>query len=208
MKNSIICSLICLFAFNISVGQEVPSNAEDTNPIKVGEKLPKAIVSNMDGKEISLTSLVAEKPAIMVFYRGDWCPYCMRHLAQIEEIKGELTEMGYNLYAISPDKITELQKTVSKKELSYTFVSDSKMDAAQKLGIAFKLDEPTVTKYKGYNIDLEKSSGQDHGMLPVPAVFLVSKSGEILFSYTNPDYKKRLSTTEILSAAKEAQSKS
>jgi peroxiredoxin len=188
-------------------GQNVPNNAEDTSPIKVGEKLPNAKVTNITGDEISLNSLVADKPAILVFYRGDWCPYCMRHLAQIEEIKDQLTGMGYNLFAICPDKVSELQKTVDKKELSYTFLSDSKMDAAQKLGIAFKLDEPTVTKYKGYNIDLERSSDQNHGMLPVPAVFLVSKSGEILFSYTNPDYKKRLSQTEILSAAKEALSK-
>lgn len=76
------------------------------------------------------------------------------------------------------------------------------MDAAKKFGIAFQLDEKTVSLYKGYGIDLDVTSGEKHQSLPAPATFLIGTNGIIQFMYTNPDYKVRLHPDLLITAAK------
>ena len=77
------------------------------------------------------------------------------------------------------------------------------MEISKAFRIAFKVDDETVEKYKQWNIDLEKTSGYDHHLLPAPATFLVGKNGIIQFQYTNPDYKIRLAPSILLAAAKD-----
>ena len=82
-------------------------------------------------------------------------------------------------------------------------VSDNEMTGAQALGIAFRVDDATVKKYKeSYGIDLEADSGRTHHLLPVPSVFIVGTDGVIQFSYVNPDYKVRIDPDVLLNAAK------
>ncbi len=81
---------------------------------------------------------------------------------------------------------------------------DSKL-AAKAFGITFKVPDELVAKYKSdYQIDLEAASGQNHHLLPHPAVFIVGRDGIIRFAHVNPDYKSRLDPAEILKAAGES----
>ncbi|MHC4519433.1 MAG: AhpC/TSA family protein, partial [Planctomycetota bacterium] len=70
----------------------------------------------------------------------------------------------------------------------------------QAFGIAFQVDDETVTKYQGYGIDLDDASGRAHHLLPVPSVFLVDAEGVIVFQYVNPDYTVRLHPDVLLAA--------
>jgi peroxiredoxin len=87
-------------------------------------------------------------------------------------------------------------------------LSDAQMNAARAFGIAFRVDDATVQKYKEYNIDLEAASGATHHELPVPAVFIIDRNGVIRFAHWDPDYKVRMKGEEILAAAREAVGKS
>ena len=79
--------------------------------------------------------------------------------------------------------------------------SDSTAEAMKKFGVAFRVEDATYTKYRdSYHIDLERSSGQTHHILPVPSVFIIDKSGKVIYVHSNPDYKVRLKGSEILSA--------
>lgn len=59
----------------------------DICPIKNSQEIPNADVFNTEGASIDLKTYIADKPVILVFYRGGWCPYCMRHLSALNEIK-------------------------------------------------------------------------------------------------------------------------
>ena len=72
------------------------------------------------------------------------------------------------------------------------------IDHDQVFGLAFKVDDKTVQKYKGFGIDLEKASGHQHHALPVSAVYIVDKSGKIVFAYSNADYSQRLDTKKLM----------
>ena len=113
-----------------------------------------------------------------------------------------MKELGYQIIAASADRPGKLSETIQKHGLGYTVVSDADQSAARAFGLAFRLGEETVTRYKGFGIDLEDASGHDHGILPVPAVFIIGTDGVIDFSYVNPDYRVRLHPEILLAAAR------
>lgn len=183
----------------------VPKRAEDAKPLEVGKMVPEAKVVGLDGKETTTATIAKMQPTVFVFYRGGWCPFCNRHLAELRNAEAGLKEMGYQLVALTPDLPEELKKTMTKEEVGYKIFSDSSAAAMKAFGVAFELDQKTVSMYKeSYKIDVERASGQTHHILPVPSVFISNGSGEIKFVYSNVDYKVRLSSEAVLEAAKNA----
>lgn len=178
------------------------SAAQELRPLMIGDAIPDLTLKNANGENLHLRSAAEEQPLVLIFYRGSWCPYCNRHLGQLQEIDPQLRELGYRIVAVSPDLPEYLVKSIEKDHLTYTMLSDSSMEAAKAFGLAFTVDSDTLEKYKGYGIDLEAASGETHHMLPVPAVFLIGQDGIIDFVYVNPDYKSRLDPAVLLAAAK------
>lgn len=173
-------------------------------PLKAGDTIPDVTLCTEDDKEISLRKLVAEKPTVLIFYRGGWCPFCNRHLQSLASIEDDLNKAGSQLLAISMDQPSKLAETPDRDKLHYRLLSDSDAAAAKAFGIAFKVNDATVEKYKGYGINLDAASGNDHHILPHPAVFVADTSGKIRFAHVNPDYKLRLDSKKILEAAQSA----
>ena len=178
------------------------ASSEAVVPVLVGTQLPALTLRGADGKPFDLNAALAKAPTILVFYRGGWCPYCNAQLAGLAKSQEQLRAMGYQIIGISPDSPAELAKTIGKNKLDYTLLSDSKATAIDAMGLGYVVDAETLGKLKGYGIDLEKSSGETHHILPVPAVYLVDKTGQINFSYVNPNYKVRLDQGVLLAAAK------
>ena len=197
--------LISLSLFTISTslfGQQVPDSPTEVHPILINSMIPDVSVKTVEGESISLRKKVSEKPTLLIFYRGGWCPYCSRHMAELQKIEAQIVEMGYQILAVSVDKPEVLKKTLSDVELSYTLLSDSPAEAMKAFGVAFRVDDATVTRYKSIGIDLEESSGHDHHILPAPAVFILNQEGIVKFQYVNPDYKQRIDGDVLLTAAK------
>ncbi|MBK8981325.1 MAG: AhpC/TSA family protein [Ignavibacteria bacterium] len=181
--------------------ENAPLSAEDIDPILTGSKIPDVTLADINGNAVELLKKVSEKPSILIFYRGGWCPYCNTQLSQIQEIDSELQNLGYEIIAVSPDRPEELKRSIDKNKINYTLLSDSSMNAGLKFGIAFKVADEIIEKYKTYDIDLEASSGMDHHLLPVPSVFILGTDGIVKFSYVNPNYKIRLDPDELMAAA-------
>jgi len=202
MKNILLMILLASF----SALAEVPNDANDVKPLLPGMKIPDMHVLDVKGEEVTITAKNLTKPFVITFYRGGWCPYCNAQLAQMRNAEKELLDLGYDVYFISPDQpeylIESLKDKELKKDISYTLLSDPTMQVSQDFGIAFKVDDKTVKRYKKWNIDLEKASGHDHHYLPVPSTYLVGKKGIVQFQYTNPNYKVRLDPELLVAAAK------
>ncbi|MHC6646207.1 peroxiredoxin-like family protein [Alteromonas sp. HB246098] len=178
--------------------------AEDANsvtPLLNGQVAPKTTLKMADGSPVSLQALTMQKPSIVLFYRGGWCPYCNEQLAQLKDIEKDLVDMGYQILAISPESPARLQEQKLETKFLVTLLSDDKLDTVREFGVGFYVDTMTELKYKTYGIDLTKDeSGKS--VLPAPAIFMLDKKGKVLFSYVNPDYKVRPSAELVLSVAK------
>ena len=185
----------------------VPDDAANVCPIKVGQTVPDLMAKDIAGKPVDVNAVFAKKPTLLIFYRGSWCPYCNTHLGELKTIEDELTKLGYQVVAVSPDLPKNLKKSVKQNDLSYQLISDSKAEIAQKLGLAFKVDQETFEMLQGYDIDIEKASGETHRILPVPAAILLDQSGKVEFTFFSPDYKVRINKHVLLAAAKSSAKK-
>jgi len=169
----------------------------------VGDPVPDVVLRDEWDRPVRLRRLTAEKPAVLVFYRGGWCPYCNRHLQALAGIEHEIEQAGARLLAISMDKPEKLRQTPDRQKLHYRLLSDRDAEAARAFGIAFRVDDATVVRYKEMGLDLEEASGRDHHLLPHPSVFITDTSGRIRFAHVNPDYKVRLEPEKIMAALRE-----
>jgi peroxiredoxin len=195
---------ITYLVLSVLLGGLIVTNAQtNATPVKKGDVIPDVAVRNEDNQEVKLRQLVAAKPTVLIFYRGGWCPYCTRHLKDLAGIESELQQAGAQIFAISMDQPAKLKETPDRDKLGYKLLSDSDAVAAQAFGIAFKVEDDLVKKYKeSYKIDLEAASGREHHILPHPAVYVVDQKGKVQFSYVNPDYKIRLEPEQILAAVR------
>ena len=178
---------------------QIAANENLIQPLPVGATIPDVHVNSLAGDSVSLKDIAAGKPTVLIFYRGGWCPYCRRHLAAMAETEEQLVEMGYQIIGISADPAEALAMTADKGDLSYRLFSDHSTNAAQQLGIAFKVDNATILRYQQKKlVDLDKTEG----VLPVPAVIIVDANNKIRFFHVNPNYRERLTPEEVEEAAR------
>lgn len=183
------------------------SDAKSARPLAVGSIAPDALVRSPDGTAVPLATTFATKPTVLVFYRGGWCPYCNRQLAELATFEAQFISLGFQILALSTDAPERLTATATKNTVAYRLLSDRAMSAASAYGVAFRVDSATVEKYRGYKIDLASVPGEPTARwLPVPAVFVIGRDRVIRFVASNPDYTVRLPAAELLAAAKAAAS--
>ena len=193
---TIFCALLVGAA--LARAETIPS------ALKVGDSIPDVTLRTVEDKEVRLRKLVADKPAVLVFYRGGWCPFCNAHLQALTSITNDLTKEGMQLIAISMDQPSKLRETMQKDKLDYTLLSDSDAKAVKAFGISYKVDDATLEMLKTHNVDLDAATGNSNHILPHPAVFVVNTRGVIRFVHVNPDFKVRLEPSKVLEAAKAA----
>ncbi|MGD9583512.1 MAG: peroxiredoxin-like family protein [Lysobacterales bacterium] len=195
------CALIGAATAQPAAAAELAASATEVRPLLLGSAVPEVKLQTVDGADTTLKTLLAGKPAVLVFYRGGWCPFCNLQLSNLRLIEKDLTAAGYQLIAISPDRPEELRRTLDKQALGYTLVSDHHAEAIKAFGIGFVLDAETTGKYAKFGIDIDQASGEKHHGLPVPSVFIVDGAGTLQFEYVHPDYKVRVPSEVILAAA-------
>lgn len=195
MKSTILTLALVIHSFGI-VYSQLPPEATDVCPLKIGEYIPKSKVITVSEIATNSEKLFKQKKTILLFYRGGWCPYCNRHLSAIGEIEEEITQLGYQIVAVSPDSPAKLQETLDKNKLGYTLLTDLTGEFSETLGIAFK----APANYSGTLAHY--SNNTNPGFLPVPSVFIVDQNGMILFSYVCPNYQARMSASLLTAVLK------
>ena len=178
---------------------EIAASAEETNPLPAGGIAPEFTARNADGSDFVFDPGALERPAMLIFYRGGWCPYCNRHLAELRHVVPELEERGMDVYFLSADSPANLSSALKGEAegLDYTLLSDARLGAAEAFGLAFRVSDDYYQQAKDYGLDLEEASGETHHALPIPAAYVIDAEGSIRFAHTNPDYTVRLSADEL-----------
>ena len=203
MKKCLFIVLASVLAFQaIALDRtQIRDKAEDVTPLLNGMNVPNVTVKTADGAPFSLQAMLMQKPAVIVFYRGGWCPYCSRQLAELKEIEADLVKEGYQIIAISPESVSKLQSQKLKTEFAAQLVSDENLAAIRAFGVGFYVPDETREKYKQYDITLAEDKSE-RAVLPAPAIFITNTDSQIAFSYVNPDFRVRPSAELVLSAAK------
>jgi len=178
----------------------IPSRPADVQPLSVGEMLPDATVTDSEGQEVRLRSLLGTDKLVLVFYRGGWCPYCNSQLAQLRTIDRQVAGRGARLIGISMDRPELLARYSMDKAIPFPLYSDSKADTIRAFGLAYRVPDEEVARLKTFGVDLEATSGANHHLLPAPAVYVMGTDGKVLFRYYSADSRTRLEPQELLKA--------
>lgn len=178
-----IISVVCLLGMQAQA--QLPTSMLDVSPLLIGEKFPDGTLTDTKGNSVSMYSLLNDKPTVVIFYRGDWCPNCIDHFnAEISPNLLAISGLGYNLIAISPDAPAKLLSTAEKTKIGASdFFGDCDGSYSKSIDIAYN-EKMDMLK----DLLVESSGGKNTGrILPVPAVFVVGTDHSILFEYLNPN---------------------
>jgi peroxiredoxin len=181
---------------------DVPESPELVRPLLPGMKAKSFDLQAADGSRVSFDPDNMDRPVVLSFYRGGWCPYCNRQLADFRKIESELKDLGYDLLFVSADRYDVIKESLKIGDVDYTLLSDNDLVTARAYGLAFRVNDEMVEKYREFDIDLEAASGRKHHWLPIPASFVIGKDGVIRFQYANPNYKVRVQGELLLTAAR------
>src|SRR5271169_572908 len=99
--------------------------------VSVGDTLAPFALSDATAQTRTLDELTAGGPAVIVFYRGGWCPYCNITLRTYQrDLLPHLGAYSARLVAISPEMPDASLSTEEKAELAYTVPSDKRVELA------------------------------------------------------------------------------
>jgi peroxiredoxin len=166
----------------------------------INSKAPDFKGKDQNGNDIVLKDLRKKGPVVIIFYRGYWCPYCNKELQKLEDSLQLIKEKGAQLIAITPEKQEGIAKTLEKTKASYPIITDEELKIMKAYDVAYRVDAKTIDRYKMASIDLAANNGQkpDAVYLPVPAVYIIGRDGEIKYRYFEEDYKKQATVKDIL----------
>lgn len=148
----------------------------------LGDKAPVLSVINTNKQAVTINDLTGNKGLIILFFRSaDWCPFCKRHLLELNEYADKFKALGYGLSAISYDSTDVLNQFSKEENISYPLLSDQ---AAA-----------TISAYKILNP--EYRMGDEHYGIPAPGVVIINSEGKVAYKYFFEGYVKRVEFSEL-----------
>jgi peroxiredoxin len=173
-----------------------------TRAKKVGEFLPPFVLPNTAFKTISSADLLRHGPLIITFFRGDWCPYCALTLQALEAAMPEFAAAGATFVAIGPETGPVLLRTKTKYRLSFDLLTDAGMAYGAELGVSFTAPQAVKELLVSLNVDIPVRHGNPHWRLPVPATYVVDRSGRICYAYVDEDFTNRAEPEDVIAAVR------
>ena len=174
---------------------------EPSGVVQPGTRLPDGELLDVAGQPATLAQTLSGKPAVIVFYRGGWCPYCNIALRTYQaQLVPALAERGIGLVAISPQVPDGSLSTKETKELTFTVLSDPGNQIARQLGILTAPSDGTRAAQLQLGLDLTQVNADGTTGLPMPTVLIADADGVIRWIDVHRDYTTRTEPGQILQA--------
>ncbi len=171
--------------------------------LKVGDKAPEINLYSQYGTEFSLADALEDGPVVLIFYRGNWCPYCSRFLAELTEASSQFDKLGARVVAVTAEKHNEADETAETLGTSFMLLSDTAGVVMTDYDVIYHVTEAYQKKLREkHNTDLSEHNEQEVARLPVAASYIINSDGEIVYRHFDLDYRNRASIDEILRVLK------
>jgi peroxiredoxin len=164
---------------------------QSTTLIK-GSRLTEFTLEDLAGETVSAEDLSAG-PTFILFYRGNWCPFCMGQIREITAHYEELENLGVSVALVSPQPQHKTAKLAAKHGINFRFLIDQDNRAARALGIDLKSGVPVGLSLFGYAIETV-----------LPTIVLVGADGRILFTERSDNYRVRPHPKHLIGILKDS----
>ncbi|MEP7371956.1 MAG: peroxiredoxin-like family protein [Chitinophagaceae bacterium] len=179
-------SVIFLFA------QEAPEG------LFLNSKAPDFKAKDQHGNDVRLKDLLKKGRVVLVFYQGEWSPYCNKYLQKLEDSLQLIKDKGATVIAITPEQPESIAKTIEKTTAEYAILHDTELKIMKAYEVEFEVPENSLKRYRNGGIKLDEVNGKNGNYLPIPATYIIDKEGYITYRFFSQDNKKRPSVKELL----------
>lgn len=142
----------------------------------IAKRAPEFSLKDDQGKIVTLTSLLAKGPVLLVFYPNDFTIVCTKQLCNYRDNLDAFKNLGIQVVGISQNPETEHSKFAEKYEFGFPLLTDEGKKVAISYGCTSALMLGGLSR----------------------AVFIVSQKGLVLYSYVEPTVLTRRSADELL----------
>jgi peroxiredoxin len=169
--------------------------------IDVGERAPDFTLPNALGESVGLTRRLGEGPVVLSFYRGEWCPFCNLELRALQAGLPRFQAYGASLIAISPQTPDHSLSATEKDELTFDVLSDVHQEVIAAYRVQFTVPADLKDLHlEVFHNDLSTHTADGSWDLPIPATFVIDRSGIVRARYVSADYTTRMDPDDIEAA--------
>jgi peroxiredoxin len=177
-----------------------------TSALAVGAAAPPFELTDHNGVPVRLATLIESGPAVLFFFRGRWCPFCVAQLEAWSRLIPATSRSGIAVAAISPMTPHQAFLTRDQHRLDFPLLCDAGNKVARQFRIVYSIPDEQRAIFRRTFVNLPMVNGDDSWELPMPATFAIDRNGKVLFSSANPDYTIRPEPLEVLEAVEKARS--
>ncbi|MGE5109034.1 MAG: peroxiredoxin family protein [Sphingobacteriales bacterium] len=179
--------------------QSMQADFKNILQLSVGQKAPNFTLPNAIGKNVNLYDTLNNHIVVLVFYRGEWCPYCNLQLSILQKDLDKFKVKAAAIIAISPQNPDSTLSLIQKQNLEFEVLSDAQNSVAKKYTRVFRMSDPSLDILKNLGYDFDSFYTDNSKEIPVPAIFVIAEDGTVLFAKSEGgDYRNRVETEEIL----------
>ncbi|MDJ0709301.1 MAG: redoxin domain-containing protein [Woeseiaceae bacterium] len=137
--------------------------------LKPGSALPDFVAADEHGNPVRSTDLHGT-PTVVLFVRGNWCPFCSRQVSNLTQYYREIVDLGARLILITPKPLETTRRVAEFFKVEFDFWLDNELSVTRQLGL---LQQGGVPK------DYKKEYGRDTIW---PTALVVDAAGVIRFT--------------------------
>jgi peroxiredoxin len=166
-----------------------------------GDRAPAFSLPDAHGDPVALDDLLATGPAVVVFYRGAWCPFCSTTLRAYQAALPDLAARDASIVAISPQAPDRALTLSEEATLGFPVLSDVHQRAIRDYRIQFEIPPGMQSLYLDefrFDPRLQTADGSWH--LPIPATFVLDRDRVVLAAHVDADYRTRMDVGSVLDA--------
>lgn len=165
-----------------------------------GARFPDLQLPDHHGQYQSLQALQGNRPMIVSFVRGGWCPYCRGELEQWREQMPALAAAGGRLVVVVGEIAGGADRIHAMLGGDAVVLCDIDHGAALDLGLAYHAGADLLQRYHDAGLDLTDVYGTASGILPIPATFLIDSRGLVREACVDPDFRVRADPAAMVAA--------
>jgi len=115
-----------------------------------GDPFPRLTITTADGRLLTIPDAFAGDFAVVLFYRGAWCPYCNAQLRAFERAGQALADADVRVAALSVDDEETTAALVEKHKLTFPVGYGADAKAVAALTGAFVNPDPVYLQSTGF----------------------------------------------------------
>ena len=184
-------------AYDSLVKQATVGEAGAKSP-QLGETMPPFLLPDQSGQLVGLGDLLDGGPVVLSFNRGHWCEYCQLEFMAFASAHTEFTARGARAVSIMPEIGEYTREVRALTGDALTVLSDIDNGYALSIGLVMWLGEEVCSLYRQYGVEIDRYQGNDGWFVPIPATFVLDRSGVVKGRKVDPDFRHRMDIEDIL----------